>query len=234
MSAVEVAKESISVLAVELAESAAGAAVRQRLERDAIPLTVITLAGLGGAPPLVDVIIALSATPPIVSELALLVRWAQVGERPPRVLAVVPGAGLASSEACLEAGVDDVVVGEVSAREVVARVRALARRQRRGQSPSEGRVSFGRVTIDTQRHEVSVGGAAIVTTRHEANLLLALARARGQALTRQQLLDQVWGDEALDVAPRAVDNLICRLRRRMGEATLVVTVRGIGFRLSER
>ena len=64
-------------------------------------------------------------------------------------------------------------------------------------------------------------------------LLWTLASARGRALTREELLDSVWGSDNLDVGPRAVDNLIQRLRRKVGVAEVVHTVRGIGFRVDQ-
>jgi two-component system OmpR family response regulator len=59
-------------------------------------------------------------------------------------------------------------------------------------------------------------------------------QASGRTMSRAELLDQVWGEDELEVGVRAVDNLVCRLRRKLGDPGLLVTVRGIGFRLADR
>jgi DNA-binding response OmpR family regulator len=62
-------------------------------------------------------------------------------------------------------------------------------------------------------------------------MVVALLRARGSVLTRAELLDQAWGGASFEVSERAVDNVVLRLRRKLGRPELVQTVRGVGFRL---
>jgi DNA-binding response OmpR family regulator len=139
------------------------------------------------------------------------------------------------SENALEAGFDDFVAGRRSARELAARLRVLARRQGASER-NEGlrdRIRFGRLTLDRARHELWMGEKCFPLTAMEMELMWRLASARGRAMTRTELLDSVWGSDNLEVGPRAVDNLIQRLRRKVGAAEIVRTVRGIGFRVDE-
>ncbi len=126
--------------------------------------------------------------------------------------------------------IDDFVLWPCGGQEMVARL-ALARRRRTGIS-GEGVLRSGKLAIDVQQHRVAVEGREVHLTVREYELLLALVRARGAALTRQKLLDEVWGPEYLG-GPRTVDIHIRRLRAKMPEiAHRIVTVRGVGYRLA--
>jgi len=131
----------------------------------------------------------------------------------------------------LELGADDYIVKPFSPKEVVARVRAVLRRSR---APTDGApIVTGRLTIDLGRHAVLVAGAAVELTPKEFDLLRALAEARGRVLSREFLLDRVWGYAAAgEIESRTVDVHVRRLRMKLGaEGQRIVTVKGVGYRL---
>jgi DNA-binding response OmpR family regulator len=131
----------------------------------------------------------------------------------------------------LELGADDYIVKPFSPKEVVARVRAVLRRSR---APVEGGpIVAGRLTIDPGRHTVLVAGAPVELTRKEFDLLRALAEARGRVLSREFLLERVWGYAAAsEIESRTVDVHVRRLRMKLGdEGQRIVTVKGVGYRL---
>ena len=130
-----------------------------------------------------------------------------------------------------DVGADDYVVKPFSPKEVVARVRAVLRRSRAvsGTAP----VVSGRLTIDLERHTVAVAGATAELTPKEFDLLRALAEARGRVLSREFLLDRVWGYAAAgEIESRTVDVHVRRLRVKLGdEGARITTVKGVGYRL---
>lgn len=121
-------------------------------------------------------------------------------------------------------------------RELAGRLRAVARRlvPRPGAAAAVGRLGVGRFTLDAAGHDLWVGERRVRLTKLESRTLAALMRAPGYTLSRAELLDRVWGDEAAETSPRAVDNVVQRLRRKVGGAAeeAIVTVRGLGFRLA--
>jgi phosphate regulon transcriptional regulator PhoB len=131
----------------------------------------------------------------------------------------------------LELGADDYIVKPFSPKEVVARVRAVLRRSRApgGTAP----IVSGRLTIDLERHRVAVAGATVELTPKEFDLLRALAEARGRVLSREFLLDRVWGYAAAgEIESRTVDVHVRRLRVKLGvEGGRITTVKGVGYRL---
>jgi phosphate regulon transcriptional regulator PhoB len=131
----------------------------------------------------------------------------------------------------LELGADDYIVKPFSPKEVVARVRAVLRRAgaRDGAAP----VVSGRLVIDPDRHTVHVDAAPIELTPKEFDLLRALAEARGRVLSREFLLDRVWGyASAGEIESRTVDVHVRRLRVKLGEeGQRITTVKGVGYRL---
>jgi phosphate regulon transcriptional regulator PhoB len=131
----------------------------------------------------------------------------------------------------LELGADDYVVKPFSPRELVARIRAVLRRAR--PAPGTAPLTAGRLSIDPAAHTVTVDGAPVTLTRKEFDLLRALVEARGRVLSREFLLDHVWGYTAAgEIESRTVDVHVRRLRQKLGrEGQRIGTVTGVGYRL---
>jgi phosphate regulon transcriptional regulator PhoB len=135
----------------------------------------------------------------------------------------------------LELGADDYVVKPFSVRELVARVKTVLRRTASVPAASSELIRVGALTIDCTCHQVRWGETEVELTTLEFNLLAYLARHPGQVLSREQLLEQVWGyDYHGDL--RAVDAAVKRLRSRLRQVTpeteLIGTVRGVGYKLA--
>jgi two-component system alkaline phosphatase synthesis response regulator PhoP len=134
----------------------------------------------------------------------------------------------------LEIGADDYIVKPFSPRALVARVRALLRRVQGGvKAPAVIRV--GALEIDIERYTVTFKGESLRLTPSEFDLLAVLARHPGQTLTRQQLMDDLYGGAASSV-DRSVDSHIKNLRRKLESASslrLIETVYGVGYRFVE-
>lgn len=128
-------------------------------------------------------------------------------------------------------GADDYVTKPFALPELLARIKAALRR-RRGDF-GDGRIRFGEVEIDPRARRVTRAGAEVELTAREFDLLLLLVRARERALTREQILQRVWG-EGYDGTDRTVDNFIARLRTKLeadpDSPQHIETVRGVGYR----
>lgn len=134
----------------------------------------------------------------------------------------------------LELGADDYVTKPFSVRELMARVKALLRRAAAASQPLAGGVlRAGGVELDPERYEVRSRGRAVELTTKEFEFLKVLLQAAGRALTREQLLEKVWGYErGLDLDTRTVDQHVTRLRDKLGaEGAVVVTVKNVGYRI---
>ena len=131
----------------------------------------------------------------------------------------------------LEIGADDYVVKPFSPKELLARVRAVLRRSL--PAPGASPTTLGALTIDPGTHTVLVGKEVLALTPKEFDLLRALVEARGRVLSREFLLDRVWGySRASEIESRTVDVHVRRLRVKLGpEGRRVLTVKSVGYRM---
>jgi two-component system alkaline phosphatase synthesis response regulator PhoP len=128
----------------------------------------------------------------------------------------------------LELGADDYVTKPFRAAELVARVRAHLRRHQ----PKVDRWAFGDVRIDVDHRQVRKAGVEVDLTPREHDLLVFLVQNEGRAVTRDQILQAVWGERYFGT-DRTVDNFVTRLRQKLdepGNPVHFLTVRGIGYR----
>ena len=131
----------------------------------------------------------------------------------------------------LELGADDYVTKPFSPRELIARIRAILRRNRN--TEAEVHLILGDMVIDSIKHKVTVQGDKVELTTTEFKLLEWLAQRPGQVLSRDQILDAVAGYDAV-VSDRTVDAHVKSLRRKLGPCKdYVETVRGVGYRFKE-
>jgi two-component system alkaline phosphatase synthesis response regulator PhoP len=134
----------------------------------------------------------------------------------------------------LSVGADDYVTKPFSPRELTARVKAALRRIQTGAgSGSEASVySFQRLRMDVGARTVSVDENPVDLTAIEFDLLKALVENRGRVLSRDQLLEKVWGGEYFG-EQRVVDVHLGHIRQKLGREELIVTVRGVGYRFED-
>jgi DNA-binding response OmpR family regulator len=194
--------------------AADGRAALARLREDTFALLVLDLQipGIDG----LGVCAAVRADPKL-QDLAVVMLTAR-GDETDRVLG-------------LEMGADDYVVKPFSPKELMARIHALFRRVER--RPAAGAVlEQGLLRIDRERHTVQWSGQAVALTAKEFALLVALLEASGRVLSRQQLLEDVWGYSYTE-GTRTVDVHVRRLREKLpGLAAAIVTVKSLGYKLT--
>ncbi|KAA5837279.1 response regulator transcription factor [Saccharopolyspora hirsuta] len=131
----------------------------------------------------------------------------------------------------LRSGADDYLVKPVRMAELVARIEAVARRGRPQAADAE-EVLVGDVRVDLRTRRVRVADRDVELTPKEFDVLAVLAREAGSAVSRQRLMDEVWGDAYLAVS-RSLDVHIAQLRAKLGRPDLLVTIRGFGYRFGE-
>ncbi len=133
----------------------------------------------------------------------------------------------------LELGADDYVVKPFSVRELLARVKTVLRRTRHPVPTRSAVVRAAALTIDAERHEAHLAGNYLDLTALEFKMLHALAKQPGRVLSREQLLEQVWGYEYhgdLRVVDAVIKRLRVKLRKAAPKDELIATVRGVGYK----
>ncbi|HYO36654.1 MAG TPA: response regulator transcription factor [Geodermatophilus sp.] len=136
----------------------------------------------------------------------------------------------------LELGADDYVTKPYSARELVARIRAVLRRRGDVEAPGDGALEAGPVRMDVERHVVAVDGEPVSLPLKEFDLLELLLRNAGRVLTRGQLIDRVWGSDYVGDT-KTLDVHVKRLRAKIepdpANPKHLVTVRGLGYKFEQ-
>lgn len=132
----------------------------------------------------------------------------------------------------LTIGADDYVTKPFSPRELVARIKSALRRMQSNASDMDEVLSFKHVRIDVAARQVSVDDNLIELTALEFDMLKSLAENRGRVLTREQLLEKVWGASYYGEI-RVVDVHLGHVRRKLGIDGLIATVRGVGYRFED-
>ncbi|WP_029433561.1 response regulator transcription factor [Blastococcus sp. URHD0036] len=133
----------------------------------------------------------------------------------------------------LELGADDYVTKPYSARELVARIRAVLRRRGEPEATADGALEAGPVRMDVDRHVVAVGGQPVSLPLKEFDLLELLLRNAGRVLTRAQLIDRIWGSDYVGDT-KTLDVHVKRLRAKIepdpANPEYLLTVRGLGYK----
>ena len=128
----------------------------------------------------------------------------------------------------LELGADDYVVKPFGFRELVARIKAVTRRRQPRSEPAQ--VRAGSLEVDRRTRRAAVGGVEVELTPKEFDVLAALADDPGAVVSRQQLLERVWG-HAWYGPTKTLDVHVAAIRKKLGNAAWIEAVRGVGFRL---
>jgi DNA-binding response OmpR family regulator len=144
------------------------------------------------------------------------------------IIMLTSGRDEATPIAGLDAGADDYVVKPLSMVELSARLRAQLRRAR-GFESEETVLRADRLELDLDARRCTISGREVELTHREFDLLGALLSYPGRVHTREQLLELVWGTDS--IGPKTVDGHVAALRRKLGSAVSIATLRGLGYRL---
>ena len=207
-------------------DRAIASALHRALEREGFsPVTVGTAADALNALPVDFVLLDLGLPDRDGVEL-----FARLREVSPAPVIIVTARGTEEDRvAGLHLGADDYVVKPFGVRELVARMNAVLRRAgSRDAAPTDQRV--GALEIDRRARTVHVDGVEIACTPKEYAIIEFLARDPGSVITRQELLDSVWGANWYG-STKMIDVHVAALRKKLGDAVVIETVRGVGFRL---
>lgn len=129
----------------------------------------------------------------------------------------------------LRLGADDYLVKPVRLAELLARIDAVTRRAGAPAAPAPRTVRVDDIEVDLDARRVTVGGAEVRLTTKEFAVLAVLAARAGTAVSRQQLMDEVWGDAYLAVS-RSLDVHLTQVRAKLGRPDVLTTIRGFGYR----
>jgi DNA-binding response OmpR family regulator len=134
----------------------------------------------------------------------------------------------------LELGADDYVRKPFSPTELIARIKTVLRRmESRLEAGTSTKITAGNITIDTDKHEVTIDGNPVELTSTEFRILQLLASEKGRVFARDRILDHLWGNEKI-VVDRTVDVHIRHLRSKLGDASkLIRNIHGVGYKLEQ-
>lgn len=134
----------------------------------------------------------------------------------------------------LDSGADDYVTKPFGMMELISRIKAVLRRTEKNAMKIEDKIVLNGLTIDVKKHEVTVEGEPVSLTLKEFELLRRMMKNLGIVLTRDQLLEDIWGYD-FDGETRTVDVHVRALRQKLGKAgELIETVRGVGYKMREQ
>ena len=133
----------------------------------------------------------------------------------------------------LDSGADDYVTKPFGMMELISRIKAVLRRTEKSTIRTEDKIVLNNLTIDAKKHEVTVDGNVLNLTLKEFELLRRMMKNPNIVLTRDQLLEDIWGYD-FDGETRTVDVHVRTLRQKLGDAGgMIETVRGVGYRMKE-
>ncbi|MHB8649448.1 MAG: response regulator transcription factor [Gaiellaceae bacterium] len=132
----------------------------------------------------------------------------------------------------LELGADDYVVKPFGLRELIARIRAVTRRRTADRPRGQDALRVGALEVDVRARRAQLGERDLELTPKEFDLLAALARDPGAAISRRRLLEEVW-ETTWYGSSKTIDVHVAALRRKLGDPGWIETVRGVGFRLRD-
>ena len=130
----------------------------------------------------------------------------------------------------LRQGADDYLVKPIGLTVLLAKIEAVTRRANLGSPTDKNQISAGCLSINLDKREAVLDGRPLALTAKEFELLSLLARHAGSVVTREQILDQLWGDAFLAVS-RSLDVHLTGLRAKLASPGMIVNVRGVGYRL---